>query len=78
MIHVSEITGLCFLDFNQKTFLNLGKVLRDCKVCIDIFSLLRFRQKVYSLMIFKYLIHFVSVRDNQNVNEVSHYSDNLQ
>ena len=29
-------------------------------------------------MIFKYLIHFVSVRDNQNVNEVSHYSDNLQ
>ena len=22
--------------------------------------------------------HFVSVRDNQNVNEVSHYNDNLQ
>ena len=42
------------------------------------FFIAKIGQKVYSLMIFKYLIHFVSVFDGQNVNEVSHYSDNLQ
>ena len=53
-----EITGLCFLDITQKTF----------QFRKSFFFLYCEFAKFNSLMIHKYFMHFVSVRDNQNVN----------
>ena len=65
---ISKITGLCFLDINQKTFQFRKSSTNLLSLHMHFFfSLLRIR-KVYSLMIHKYFMHFVSVRGNQNVN----------
>ena len=67
-MHTSQITDICFLDIYQKTFQVWKRFYETFKsiYTYSCFSLLRIG-KVYSLMIHKYYIHFVSVRDNHNV-----------
>ena len=53
----------------SENFLILEKFFETVKsVYIYIFSLFRIRKKGFFSMIYKYLMHFVSVCHNQNVN----------
>ena len=65
---MSEITGLRFLDLNQKTFQFRKSSTKLSSLHTQVFFVYREFAKFNSLMIHKYFMHLVSVRDNQNVN----------